>query len=215
MVSHPSYRLLAEAARWRGRTVALYGGSFNPAHKGHRRVARECLKQLGVDAVWFMVSPGNPQKAENTMASFRQRLESTAMMVGHHPRMIVTDVERRLGTRYSADTIMALRRAMPKTRFIWVMGADNLASFHTWHRWKDIATSLPIAVFDRPGYANRGLNGRFAQCFARFRKTSQELKASRSPAGAFVTMPRHPASATQARQLLGEKWLSGFERKEN
>ncbi|WP_417451073.1 nicotinate (nicotinamide) nucleotide adenylyltransferase [Kordiimonas sp.] len=215
MTSRPSYTLLPEAARWRGRTVALYGGSFNPAHKGHRRVARECLKRLEVDAIWFMISPGNPQKADDTMAAFNRRCESVSMMVGHHPRMIVTDVEKRLGTRYSADTITALQRAMPKTRFIWVMGADNLAAFHSWHRWKDIATSLPIAVFDRPGYAVRGLNSRFAKCFAQFRKTPQELKASRSPAWAFVTMPRHPASATQARQLLGKKWLSGFDRKEN
>jgi nicotinate-nucleotide adenylyltransferase len=215
LVRRPIYELLPEAGRWRGRTVALYGGSFNPAHKGHRRVARECLKRLGVDAIWFMISPGNPQKADGTMAAFRRRRESVEIMVGHHPRMVVTDIERRLGTRFSADTVAALKRAMPETKFIWIMGADNLASFHTWRDWQDIATSLPIAVFDRPGYAMRGLNGRFARRFAKFRKTPKELKASRSPAWAFVTMPRHPASATQARQLLGKNWLPGTERKDN
>ncbi|WP_417464709.1 nicotinate (nicotinamide) nucleotide adenylyltransferase [Kordiimonas sp.] len=209
------HSLLREAALWRGRTVALYGGSFNPAHKGHRRVARECLKQLHVDAVWFLISPGNPQKADGSMAAFNQRVASVEQLTHHHPRMMATDVEKRLGTRYSADTVLALKKAMPFTNFIWVMGADNLASFHTWRRWREIAQALPIAVFDRPGYALTGLVSPFARCFRRFRMAPQRLKASQSPAWAFVTMPRHPASATQARQLLGEKWLSGIERKEN
>lgn len=210
-----SHTPIREAALWRGRTVALYGGSFNPAHKGHRRVARECLKQLRVDAVWFLVSPGNPQKTDGSMAAFQKRIASVESFSRHHPRLIATDIEKHLDTRYSADTILALKKVMPFTNFIWVMGADNLASFHTWHRWQDIARALPIAVFDRPGYALRGLASPFARCFQRFRTTPQGLKSSRSPAWAFVTMPRHPASATQARQLLGKKWLSGIERKEN
>ncbi len=209
------YMLIREAALWRGRTIALYGGSFNPAHKGHRRVARECLKQLHADAVWFLVSPGNPQKTNDSMAAFKKRVDSVEQLTRHHPRMMATDIEERLGTRYSADTVLALKKAMPFTNFIWVMGADNLASFHTWRHWREIARALPIAVFDRPGYALSGLASPFARCFQRFRTTPQRLKTTQSPAWAFVTMPRHPASATQARQLLGEEWLSGIERKEN
>ena len=214
MAHRPIYSVLPEAALWRGCTVALYGGSFNPAHPGHLHVAQEALKQLGVDAVWFLVSPGNPLKEGDGMAAFERRRQSLATLVGHHPRMIISDVEKRLGTRYTADTLFALKRAMPATRFIWVMGADNLTQFHLWHRWQDIARATPIAVFDRPGYALSGLASQFARCFGRFRTTLQKLKTSPSPAWAFVTMPRHPASATQARRQLGEDWLSGFKGKD-
>lgn len=206
--------ILPEAAKWRGRTVALYGGSFNPAHKGHRRVARECLKRLGVDVVWFMVSPGNPLKDAGHMADFTRRFDSINSLVGTHPRMMVTDIEARLGTRYSADTIAALQTLMPHTRFIWVMGADNLDTFDKWASWQKIARSLPIAVFDRPGYSIRGLNSRFARRFASYRTTPETLVQSNTPAWAFLTIPRHPASATRLRQQMGEKWLTSIERKE-
>ncbi|MFC4349300.1 nicotinate-nucleotide adenylyltransferase [Kordiimonas lipolytica] len=201
--------ILPEAAKWRGRTVALYGGSFNPAHKGHRRVARECLKRLGVDAVWFLVSPGNPLKDANHMAEFDRRFDSIKALVGDHPRMLVSDIEVRLGTRFSADTIAALQKLMPHTRFIWVMGADNLATFDRWANWQEIARSLPIAVFDRPGYSIAGQNAKFAHVFGRFRVSPEKLGKSRSPAWAFLTIPRHPASATKLRQQMGETWLAG------
>ncbi|WP_286829828.1 MULTISPECIES: nicotinate-nucleotide adenylyltransferase [Kordiimonas] len=200
--------ILPEAARWRGRTVALYGGSFNPAHKGHRRVARECLKRLGVDAVWFLVSPGNPLKDAGHMADFEKRFASISALVSGHPRMMVTDIEARLGTRYSADTITELQKQMPHTRFIWVMGADNLATFDKWRDWRKIAHALPIAVFDRPGYSIAGQNAKFARVFGRFRTTVEQLGKSASPAWAFLTIPRHPASATKLRQQLGETWLT-------
>jgi nicotinate-nucleotide adenylyltransferase len=206
--------ILPEAGRWRGRTVALYGGSFNPAHKGHRRVARECLKRLGVDSIWFMVSPGNPQKTGTDMAEFGRRFDSVKRIVEPHPRMHVTDIEARLGTRFTADTVLTLKYAMPDTSFVWVMGADNLAGFHTWHRWRDIADALPIAVFDRPGYALKGLNAKFAKCYAPFRTSPATLVRTNAPAWAFLTIPRHPASATQLRQQMGRMWLAKEERKE-
>jgi len=201
--------ILPEAAQWRGRTVALYGGSFNPAHEGHVHVARECLNRLGVDAVWFLVSPGNPLKDAGYMADFEKRRSSIAAFVAGHPRMIVSDIEVRLGTRYSADTILGLQKRMPHTRFIWVMGADNLATFDKWRDWRKIARALPIAVFDRPGYSIAGLNAKFARTFGRFRTTAEKLGRSGSPAWAFLTIPRHPASATKLRQRMGETWLAG------
>lgn len=206
--------VLPEAARWRGLTIALYGGSFNPAHKGHRRVARECLKRLGVDAIWFMVSPGNPQKTGSDMADFTRRYDSVRKLTATHPRMHVTDIEVRLGTTFSADTVLTLKHAMPTTSFVWVMGADNMASFDTWHRWRDIADALPIAVFDRPGYALKGLNSKFAKVYAPFRTVPANLIRSKTPAWAFLTIPRHPASATQLRQQMGNRWLTGVDRKE-
>ncbi|NVJ99649.1 MAG: nicotinate (nicotinamide) nucleotide adenylyltransferase [Alphaproteobacteria bacterium] len=200
--------MLPEAAQWRGRSVALYGGSFNPGHSGHTHVAQECLKRLGVDAVWFLVSPGNPQKANGDMADFDKRFASIETLAGNHPRLSVTDLEVRLGTRYSAHTVRALQTAMSKTRFIWVMGADNLAGFHTWYEWRKIAGSLPIAIFDRPGYSIGGLNGKFSQAYKRFRVRPEKLLKSDVPAWAFLTIPRHPASATRLRQKLGTSWLA-------
>ncbi|TNE61149.1 MAG: nicotinate (nicotinamide) nucleotide adenylyltransferase [Alphaproteobacteria bacterium] len=205
----PNLGILKEAALWRGRTVALYGGSFNPAHDGHVHVAKAALAHLGVDAVWLMVSPGNPLKTDDGMAEFDKRFGSIAGKVGHHPRLVVTDIERRLGTRYTADTIDALRRLMPATRFIWVMGADSLASFHHWGRWRDIVKAVPIAVFDRPGYAIRGFAGGLVRQFSRFRVPVQQLKQTETPAWAFVTIPRHPASATQIRGQMGKNWPTG------
>lgn len=206
--------ILPEAAKWRGRTIALYGGSFNPAHEGHRHVAQECLKRLNVDAIWFLVSPGNPQKQTTDMASFNQRVDSLKAIIGNHPRMQVTDIEKRLESRYSADTIAALKKAMPHTKFIWIIGADNLATFHTWKNWRDIVRSLPIAVFDRPGYSMSGLTAPFVEMFGRFRTSPQKLGKSNVPAWAFLTIPRHPASATQLRRLLGKKWLASKKRRE-
>ncbi|NVJ69510.1 MAG: nicotinate (nicotinamide) nucleotide adenylyltransferase [Alphaproteobacteria bacterium] len=194
--------------------MALYGGSFNPAHFGHTHVAKECLKRLGVDAVWFLVSPGNPLKADADMADFDKRYASIEALTKNHPRMHVSDIETRLGTRYSADTIFALKKAMPHTNFIWVIGADNLASFHRWRSWQEIACALPIAVFDRPGYSITGLNAKFARRFGRFRTKAEKLGTSCSPAWAFLTIPRHPASATRLRQQLGKTWLASADIKE-
>ena len=177
-------------------------------------MARECLKRLGVDAVWFLVSPGNPQKPQGGMAAFDARAKSLGALVAGRPSMVVSDIEARLGTRYSADTVGALKKAMPRTRFIWIMGADCLAGFHTWYRWREIAKMLPIAVFDRPAYANHGLNSKFARCFAKFRTTPQRLSRSAPPAWAFVQMPRHPGSATKLRQQMGRNWPAGVNSKE-
>lgn len=131
--------------------VGLLGGSFNPAHKGHRAISLHALRALGLDEVWWMVSPGNPLKPEKGMAPFEARLASARRMARHAP-IRATAIEKRLKTRYTADTLRKLPRVYPKHRFIWLMGADNLAQFHKWRDWRDIARQVPIAVIARPGY---------------------------------------------------------------
>ena len=140
-----------------GLTIGLLGGSFNPAHDGHAYVGETAMKRLKLDYVWWLVSPGNPLKGAGDMAAFAARLKS-AGAVARHPRFIVTDIERYLGTRYTADTIAALRRRFPGVRFVWLMGSDNLRDFSRWQRWQQIARAIPIAVVQRPGSIMAALN---------------------------------------------------------
>ncbi len=130
--------------------IGLYGGSFNPAHAAHRAASLLALKRLRLDRVWWLVSPGNPLKDNHALPSLNERL-AKARAVSHHPLLVPTGLEAGLGTRYSYDTVAALVRRYPAVRFVWLMGADNLASFHRWQRWRDIADLVPIAVIDRMG----------------------------------------------------------------
>jgi len=207
-MKHPWHRgaLRHLAARHRGRTIGLYGGSFNPAHAGHLHVAKEALKRLKLDEIWFLVSPGNPLKPDTGMAPFGARLESLKCLINAHPTMLASDIEAKLGTRYTVDTVEALKYELPRTKFVWLMGADNLEFFEKWHRWHDIATSLPIAVFDRTGYDQRGFASELARRFAQFRTTPNHFTADLIPSWTFVTIPRHPASATEIRSQHSEPW---------
>jgi nicotinate-nucleotide adenylyltransferase len=134
--------------------IGLLGGSFNPAHRGHRKLSLHAIRALGLDEVWWLVSPGNPLKPDKGMAPYAARLASARKMVRHAP-IRVSDVEARLGTRYTADILARLPRLYPKHRFIWLMGTDNLAQFHQWRDWRRIARQVPIAVIARPGYNAR------------------------------------------------------------
>ena len=127
----------------------LLGGSFDPAHEGHAHITREALKRLGLDRVWWLVSPGNPLKAEGP-APLPRRM-AAAREVMRHPRVVVTDIEARMGTRFTAETLEGLRRLYPGVRFVWLMGADNLATFDRWQRWRWIMEHVPVAVLARPG----------------------------------------------------------------
>lgn len=134
------------------RRIGLMGGSFNPAHGGHRHVAMQALRALDLDEVWWLVSPGNPLKeAAGDMAPYAARVAS-AKAVARHAPIRVSTVEATLGTRYTVDLLEKLPRLYPKKRFVWIMGADNLGGFHRWKRWRDIARAVPIAVVARPGY---------------------------------------------------------------
>ncbi|WP_294266035.1 nicotinate-nucleotide adenylyltransferase [uncultured Sphingomonas sp.] len=139
------------------RRIGLMGGSFNPAHGGHRYVAIQALRALDLDEVWWLVSPGNPLKeAAGDMAPYAARVAS-AKVVARHVPIRVSTVEATLGTRYTVDLLEKLPRLYPKKRFVWIMGADNLGGFHRWKRWRDIARAVPIAVVARPGYDGSAL----------------------------------------------------------
>ncbi|SOB79998.1 nicotinate-nucleotide adenylyltransferase [Sphingomonas guangdongensis] len=139
--------------------IGLLGGSFNPAHRAHRRISLAVLHEMRLDEVWWLVSPGNPLKAGATdMAPFAARLASARRMARHAP-IRATGIEAAMGTRYTIDTLRALRRRFPHHRFVWIMGADNLADFHRWRDWRGIARTMPIAAVARPGYESAALAG--------------------------------------------------------
>lgn len=132
--------------------IGLLGGSFNPAHRGHRRASLGALQALGLDEVWWLVSPGNPLKAgAKDMAPYDARMAAAKAMARHAP-IRVSDVEMQLGTRFSIDTMRSLKALYPQHQFIWLLGSDTLPDFHKWRDWRDLARSLPIAVLPRPGY---------------------------------------------------------------
>ncbi len=136
--------------------IGLFGGSFNPAHRGHRRVSLAAMRALGLDEVWWLVSPGNPLKPAAGMAPLPARLASARRVARHAPIRPMT-VEVRFGTRYTVDTVRKLVRMYPQHRFVWLMGADNLAQFHQWRDWRGIARTVAIAVIARPGYDGAAL----------------------------------------------------------
>jgi nicotinate-nucleotide adenylyltransferase len=177
------------------------GGSFNPAHAGHLHISREALKRLDLDEVWWLVSPQNPLKARRGMAAFARRL-ALARAEARHPRIRVVDLEDRLGTRFTVDTLAALRRRFPRVRFVWLMGADILAEITRWKAWPEIFLRAPVAVFARPTYCHRALAAMAAQRFARFRLApgaARRLAAMKPPAWTFLWMKLDPRSATAIR----------------
>lgn len=192
---------IAGASLWRGLRVGLLGGSFNPAHDGHRYISVEAMKRLGLDAVWWIVSPGNPLKDPSGMAPLERRL-AVARRIADHPRIHVDAPEARLGTRYTADTLPRLRRAMPRTRFVWLMGADNLAQVTKWQRWQAIVDSMPLAVIDRDGYSIEGLGSLMAVRYRHSRLCAgarTSVATTQPPVWTFIPLRRHPQSATAIR----------------
>jgi nicotinate-nucleotide adenylyltransferase len=190
--------LLYGLGRRNGGRIGLLGGSFNPAHKGHLHISRLALQYLKLDAVWWLVSPQNPLKSTTDMAPFANRFASAKAMA-RHPRIAPSDLETQLGTRYTIDTLTALQLAMPKTRFVWLMGADNLTQLPRWAKWTNIAARVPIAVWGRPAYSVRAMQGKVAQRYARNRlplEAAGQLARSQPPAWIFLPIRLHPASAT-------------------
>ncbi len=196
---HP---LVPASARWRGLRIGLLGGSFNPAHEGHLHISREALKRLGLDQVWWLVSPQNPLKPRTGMAPLAERL-ATARRIARHPRIRVSALECRLGTRYTADTLTRLRAAVPGAHFVWLMGADALVDFTRWKRWSDILSLVPLAVIDRDSYAFRGFAGKVASRYRHCRLPRGARKAlatTQTPVWTFISLRRHPISATALRE---------------
>ncbi len=185
-----------------GLRIGLLGGSFNPAHEGHRHISLEALKRLGLDQVWWLVAPQNPLKPAAGMAPLARRLAG-AEAAARHPRLRVTGIEARLGTRYTADTLAALKCAYPGARFVWLMGADNLVQIPRWRRWASIFQAVPVAVFARSPYSHRALAGKAARRFARRRLSAERAGAVADmapPTWVFLPVRPHPASATEIRR---------------
>ncbi len=185
-----------------GRRIGLLGGSFNPAHEGHLHISHVALDTLGLDALWWLVSPQNPLKPVAGMAPFEARL-TAARALADDPRILVSDMERQLHTRYTADTLAALIERYPHAAFVWIMGADNLAQIEKWRDWTAIFAALPIAVFDRPTYSDTALACPAAERFAASRidaSRARELAGLTPPAWVFVRGKLNSASATRIRE---------------
>jgi nicotinate-nucleotide adenylyltransferase len=183
------------------RRIGLLGGSFNPAHSGHRAVSLAALDALGLDEVWWLVSPGNPLKEKAGMAPLAARLGSARAMA-RRARIRPTDIEARLGTVYTVDTIAALQRRWPNHRFVWLMGADNLAQFHRWRDWRRIAREVPIAVIARPGYDRQAHAAVAMGWLRRFVRPAGQAKSWtmwRLPALVLLRFRPDPTSATRLR----------------
>ena len=194
-----------------GARIGLLGGSFNPAHDGHLEISQEALRRLGLDRVWWLVSPQNPLKSRDGMAPMAERL-AAARSVAAERRIVVTGLEAVLGTAYTADTLQALARLLPRVRFVWLMGADNLIQVHHWQDWQQIFNTVAVAVFDRPSYAFKALSGRAALSFARYRLdegSARRLAEERAPAWVFMRCRLNPQSATDIRAASDRRSLGG------
>ncbi len=182
-------------------TIGLLGGSFNPPHAGHIHISQIALKRLGLDRLWWLVTPGNPLKSRQDADTFTKRLAQAAKLADH-PRIDVTGFEASRGSAYTADMLGFLTQRFPGTRFIWVMGADNLVTFHHWQNWRDIMGLTPIAVIDRPGYRYAARTGKAAQCFARAYVDESDAKGLhryQPPAWTFLNAPLSQLSSTGLR----------------
>lgn len=186
----------------RGQRIGLFGGSFNPAHQGHRQVSLTALRLLRLDAIWWLVTSANPLKDGRELAPIAERA-ARAAAIAAHPRIAVTCVEQAFGTRYTADFIRILRQRAPSAGFVFIMGSDNLTTFHHWERWREIAESVPIAVFNRPGSLAAALSAPAAEALARHRVDASDaprLADIPPPAWTLLVAPRTSASSTAIRR---------------
>lgn len=187
-----------------GQVVGLLGGSFDPAHEGHVHITRTAMKRFGLDRVWWLVSPANPLKKRGP-APLADRM-ARARQLMRHPRVTVSDIESRLGTRYTAETIAALQARYPAVRFVWLMGADNLAQLHRWQDWQWIMQNVPVGVLARP---NDRISARLSKAAFVYRgamlqgSASQALARGDAPRWCFVNMPMSDASSTAIRSKGG------------
>jgi len=188
-----------------GMRVGLLGGSFNPPHVAHRAISLFAIKRLKLDRVWWLVTPGNPLKEHGSLRDLAQRTEAAREMADD-PRIDISCLESVIGTRYTVETIAYLRRRARGLRFVWIMGADNLAQFHRWENWRRIASEVPIAVIDRPPQSFRALAAPAAQALARYRLPENQaarLAEQRAPAWVFLTGMKLNLSSTGLRNPDG------------
>lgn len=182
--------------------VGVLGGSFNPAHEGHRYISLEAIKRLGLDEVWWLVSPQNPLKSQKDMQTLPIRLKQARQVAGH-PKIYVADFEKYQKNHYTYNTLLKLKEKFYKVQFVWLMGADNLVQFPEWFRWQDILATVPVAVFDRGGKSYQAVIGKVAKSYRAERFSERKIRClagSQPPAWVFVHMRKHPASATAIRK---------------
>ena len=188
-----------------GMRVGLLGGSFNPPHTAHRAISQFAIKRLKLDRVWWLVTPGNPLKDHGALRDLNARADAARQMA-NDPRIDVSCLESVIGTRYTADTVNYLRRRASGLRFVWIMGADNLAQFHRWQNWRRIASEVPLAVIDRPPQSFRALAAPAAQALARYRLPENQaarLADQQAPAWVFLTGMKLNLSSTTLRNPDG------------
>ncbi|MEQ9694358.1 nicotinate-nucleotide adenylyltransferase [Shimia sp. SDUM112013] len=193
--------MLGATGKYRGLSIGLLGGSFDPPHEGHVHITREALRRFDLDRVWWLVSPGNPLKSEGPAALSRRITAAQKMM--QHPKVEISDFESRAGTRYTAETVATLQQAYPRVRFVWLMGADNLAQFHLWKDWREIMARVPVGVLARPGDRIGARSGMAARIYAPYRLKAREsrlLAHAEAPAWCFVNMPMQDVSSTELRK---------------
>lgn len=184
-----------------GQRIGLMGGSFNPPHEGHVHVTEIALRRLELDRLWWLVSPGNPLKDVSALPPLEDRI-AISRGIAKDPRIEVTGFEAALGTPYTASTLSFLAGRYPKTRFVWVMGADNLAQLHRWRDWRQLVATMPVAIVDRPGWRLKALASPAAKALARYRlkeDNAAELAGSLPPAWTFLTVPLSSSSSTALR----------------
>ena len=194
-----------------GLRTGILGGSFNPAHGAHRRVSLFARDALGLDEVWWLVSPGNPLKPKAGMASLAARVVSARRQARRAP-IRVSAIEREIGTRFTIDTLRRITRRWPKRRFVWLMGADNLAQFHLWKDWREIAREMPIAVIARPGYDDAALASPAMAWLRRYRLAAARMKNRdewSAPALIELRFDPDPRSATEIRRADSD-WARRF-----
>ncbi len=187
-------------------TIGLFGGSFNPPHAGHRLVTITALRRLGLDRVWWIVTPGNPLKDTSGLPPLADRMKAAQLLMPE-PHIDITGFEASIGTRFTLDTLRYLKRRCPAVRFVWIMGADNLAQFHRWQGWCEIARLMPICVVDRPGATLRSMSSKAARTLTRWRKTECQARAfarGQAPSWLFLHGPRSVLSSSALRQKSAE-----------
>jgi len=195
--AHPPLALL-------GQRVGLMGGTFNPPHEGHLVCAETALRRMKLDALWWIVTPGNPLKSASGLRSLAQRMAASRELIAD-PAIKVTGFEAELGSPYTFATVRYLRRRVPRVRFVWVMGADNLATFDRWQHWREIAWLTPIAVVDRPGWHLKALASPAARALSRWRlpeSAAARLPFCRPPAWVLLTTRLSESSSTELRAQM-------------